>query len=467
MPGAAVHGQPAGAARVRPRDHEPRNRRGDRVMAGNVLSTARRPRRGTTGRGSCDESAGMVGRGVDGDRRGCGNGAGRCVLAARGQLGRAAGPGDPLRAGARRAAAAERRRRGRRAPILVSRRGGLPRRRVPLPGLPLRRPRRDRAADDPNDPFNQVENMFSPKHGTLSYPTDTATFANNAADLVELRVKPLADATAFRVTLNTLKDADRTAFTIALGDSPVPLPWPHGAGVALAGAALPHRARRHRRAARRRDRRKPSHPRRRRRVDTGAPPDRRARPARRLGPGHARPCGWPPAWGCGTPAAGSYLAAGPGRDRDDARRRGGRRGAALFNMAFRTDEPVPHIYDPGIANTIVEGHVRRAGRTAPGGASAGRATCSPRATSARSAPRSTSPSSPRRRRRRLRRAEDRPHRPHLRQPLRLRPGRRLQRASASPTHVRARVHRPLRRPAPAVRALRAREAAADARASAS
>src|SRR3954452_1270034 len=54
------------------------------------------------------------------------------------------------------------------------------------------------SGDDPNDPFNQVENMFSPKHGTLSYPTDTATYANNAADLVELRVKPLADATAFR-----------------------------------------------------------------------------------------------------------------------------------------------------------------------------------------------------------------------------------------------------------------------------
>src|SRR3954452_9364334 len=87
------------------------------------------------------------------------------------------------------------------------------------------------SADDPNDPFNQVENMFSPKHGTLSYPTDTATFFNNAADLVELRVKPLADATAFRVTLNTLKDANKTAFTVAIGDSDAPHAWPHGAGV--------------------------------------------------------------------------------------------------------------------------------------------------------------------------------------------------------------------------------------------
>src|SRR3954447_6002208 len=84
---------------------------------------------------------------------------------------------------------------------------------------------------DPNDPFNDVENMFSPRHGTLSYPTDTATYFNNAADLVELRVKPLAAATAFRVTVNSLKDANKTAFTIAIGNSAEPSVWPHGAGV--------------------------------------------------------------------------------------------------------------------------------------------------------------------------------------------------------------------------------------------
>ena len=43
--------------------------------------------------------------------------------------------------------------------------------------------------EDPNDPFSDVEQLFSPKHGTLTYPSDPA-FANNAADLVELRVKP-------------------------------------------------------------------------------------------------------------------------------------------------------------------------------------------------------------------------------------------------------------------------------------
>src|SRR5712672_990207 len=83
---------------------------------------------------------------------------------------------------------------------------------------------------DPTDPFNPVANLFSPDHGTLTYPTDPV-FANNAADLVELRVKPLASTTAFRVTLNTLIDPGRTAFTIALGNSPELKPWPYRAGV--------------------------------------------------------------------------------------------------------------------------------------------------------------------------------------------------------------------------------------------
>src|SRR3954464_7529944 len=90
-------------------------------------------------------------------------------------------------------------------------------------------------AKDPQDPFDPATFLFSPKHGTLTYPTDSA-FANNGAALVELRVKPLADSTAFRVTLNTLKDPARTAFTIALGSSAAPLPWPHGAGVSSPAA---------------------------------------------------------------------------------------------------------------------------------------------------------------------------------------------------------------------------------------
>ena len=84
---------------------------------------------------------------------------------------------------------------------------------------------------DPTDPFSPVSNLFSPDHGTLTYPTNTAVYGNNAADLVEFRVKPLSDATAFRATMNTMLDPSAVAFTVAIGDSPVNYPWPFGAGV--------------------------------------------------------------------------------------------------------------------------------------------------------------------------------------------------------------------------------------------
>jgi hypothetical protein len=207
---------------------------------------------------------------------------------------------------------------------------------------------------DPADPFNGAANLFSPKHGTLTYPTDPV-FANNAADLVELRVKPLASTTAFRVTLNSLKDPDRTAFTIALGDSAGLQAWPYGAGVrspaqlfltvhgttavlgdAATGTAL-----------------KPAPTASvdlvRRQIEVRVP--------------HA-------AWNPGTSvvrmeagvglwdvAAGAYLQ--PGQSAT-ATQPGGCESPpcpALFNMAFRLDEPVPHIYEPGTANTIAEGSV--------------------------------------------------------------------------------------------------------------
>jgi hypothetical protein len=83
---------------------------------------------------------------------------------------------------------------------------------------------------DPEDPHSATSYLFSSKAGTLTYPTDPL-LANNAADLVELRIRPLADATAFRVTLNTLQDLERVAFTLALGDSDALQDWPHQAGV--------------------------------------------------------------------------------------------------------------------------------------------------------------------------------------------------------------------------------------------
>jgi hypothetical protein len=83
---------------------------------------------------------------------------------------------------------------------------------------------------DPNDP--RGTNDFSKPSGTYSYPTGPG-YQENAADLVELRVRPLADSTAFRLTLNTLKDPRLVAFTIALGGKQggAKHAFPHGANV--------------------------------------------------------------------------------------------------------------------------------------------------------------------------------------------------------------------------------------------
>src|SRR3954467_4694920 len=83
---------------------------------------------------------------------------------------------------------------------------------------------------DPNNPLGPNADLYSPAAGTVTYPTDPV-FGGNAADLVEFRVKPLDNATAFRVTLNTLKAAARTAFTLAIGASEGAVAWPRGAGV--------------------------------------------------------------------------------------------------------------------------------------------------------------------------------------------------------------------------------------------
>jgi hypothetical protein len=85
------------------------------------------------------------------------------------------------------------------------------------------------AKDSPdlNDPRTSG-NSFSAPNGTYTYPTDPR-YANNAADLVEFRVKPLARATAFRIGLNTMKRPDLTGTTIAIGKSAKPQPVPFGA----------------------------------------------------------------------------------------------------------------------------------------------------------------------------------------------------------------------------------------------
>ncbi len=92
-----------------------------------------------------------------------------------------------------------------------------------------------RVARDPADP-RTGDDTFSQPNGTYTYPADPA-FAGNAADLVELRVRRVAGATAFRLTLNTMLDPERVVATIAIGESAVPMTFPHGAN-ATAPAAL-------------------------------------------------------------------------------------------------------------------------------------------------------------------------------------------------------------------------------------
>ncbi len=103
---------------------------------------------------------------------------------------------------------------------------------------------------DPGDPRVSGDS-FSAPNGTYTYPTAPA-YADNAADLVELRVKPLANATAFRLTLNTMKKPSLVATTIAIGDLCPASPLSPRRPCEGAGEQVPHRPRLARRPAGRR-----------------------------------------------------------------------------------------------------------------------------------------------------------------------------------------------------------------------
>ncbi len=199
---------------------------------------------------------------------------------------------------------------------------------------------------DPQDPTGARNHLFSPKAGTATYPTDPV-FANNAADLVEVRVKPVPGATLFRVTLNTLQDPTRTGVTIAIGDGP-PALWPHDAGVSSPAQLFLSYARGPQLvdAATR----KPVNPAPTARVDL-------ERRQIELSVPHA-------AWNPGTQIV--RLAAGTGvlhhEDNVYLRPTGGAatkfqpgggmpEGAALFNLAFRGSEPMPKM-EPNTGRTI-------------------------------------------------------------------------------------------------------------------
>ena len=90
---------------------------------------------------------------------------------------------------------------------------------------------------DPGDP-RVSSATFSQPNGTYTYPTNPV-YAGNAANLVEFRVKPLRRYTAFRVTLNTMRDPELIAFSLALGGTPGSLQeFPFGANVKAPAAAF-------------------------------------------------------------------------------------------------------------------------------------------------------------------------------------------------------------------------------------
>ena len=72
--------------------------------------------------------------------------------------------------------------------------------------------------------------VFSRRGGAYRYPKNPV-YANNAADLLEFRVRAEAEATHFRITLNTLNDPNLVAFTLTLGDEAGIVDLPHGANV--------------------------------------------------------------------------------------------------------------------------------------------------------------------------------------------------------------------------------------------
>jgi hypothetical protein len=98
----------------------------------------------------------------------------------------------------------------------------------------------DHGAKEITDPTNPMHSpggdssggdLFSAPNGTYDYPSGPG-YDENAANLVELRVKPRPKATAFRITLNSLENPALVATAIAIGGTEgEPHPFPFGANV--------------------------------------------------------------------------------------------------------------------------------------------------------------------------------------------------------------------------------------------
>ena len=83
---------------------------------------------------------------------------------------------------------------------------------------------------DANQTGETVAGPLSLPSGTYTYPTDPK-YGDNAANLIEFRLKLTSAATAFRATFNTMIDPTVEAFTIALGGGTTSYSVPDGANV--------------------------------------------------------------------------------------------------------------------------------------------------------------------------------------------------------------------------------------------
>src|SRR5436853_1606366 len=77
-----------------------------------------------------------------------------------------------------------------------------------------------------SDTDGQGANGLSPRVGDITYPTNTARYGGNAADLVELRIAVAPDSVAYRITLNTLLEAARPIGVLAFHPEPDGAPGP-------------------------------------------------------------------------------------------------------------------------------------------------------------------------------------------------------------------------------------------------
>jgi dienelactone hydrolase len=193
---------------------------------------------------------------------------------------------------------------------------------------------------DPADPKSGA--TFARFNGTLSYPTDPR-YAQNAADLLELRVQPLRRSTAFRLTFNSMTDPELVATTIAIGESAEPREFPHGAGVSAPAELFLTVHGRSAELASAADGAVLATPRvkvstRRHQLEV-----RVARGAWNPGSSRVRLAAGSGLWDA---AAGAYLRPAAAADADTPGG-GGASTPALFNVAFRFAEPFPDLGSPG------------------------------------------------------------------------------------------------------------------------